>query len=114
MRLLREVLDEGHGFGLFGGDNDELRAFVIYRMVDELLDITLLATKMQFQRQGLMRKLFGHVLASRPAGRSILLEVHEANQPAVLFYESLGFQLRGRRPGYYRDGGAALLYSYDK
>jgi ribosomal-protein-alanine N-acetyltransferase len=112
-RLLSEALSEGEAIGLFSDSPiQQLLAFVIYRRLDDLLDITVLATNSAHQRKGLMKRLFCHVLEHvRP--RRVWLEVHEANTAAVLFYEKMGFQLQGRRLAYYRDGGTALLYSLD-
>jgi ribosomal-protein-alanine N-acetyltransferase len=39
------------------------------------------------------------------------LEVRPANQSARAVYRALGFELAGRRPGYYRDGSDALILS---
>ncbi|MBC86210.1 MAG: hypothetical protein CL677_03435 [Bdellovibrionaceae bacterium] len=36
------------------------------------------------------------------------LEVHSENLPAKRFYELQGFEITGKRQGYYRDGGDAL------
>jgi ribosomal protein S18 acetylase RimI-like enzyme len=40
--------------------------------------------------------------------------VHEANQNAIKFYKNKGFQQLGIRKKYYKDGGAALLFSWVK
>ena len=37
------------------------------------------------------------------------LEVHEKNAPAIARYRKAGFRQHGERPGYYEDGGTALL-----
>jgi ribosomal-protein-alanine N-acetyltransferase len=114
-RVLSEALKEGSGLAILEttGGKSRIVSFMIYRTLGDVFDLTVVATAPEFQRRGLMRRLFNHVLAATPAER-LWLEVHEANTPAVLFYESFGFKLQGRRLGYYRDGGAALLYSYEK
>jgi len=43
----------------------------------------------------------------------VLLEVREDNIPAITLYRNFGFQPIGRRPRYYRDGTAALIFSLD-
>lgn len=45
--------------------------------------------------------------------REIWIEVHENNHPARSLYEKLGFLQVGKRPRYYSDGGAGILYSYE-
>jgi [ribosomal protein S18]-alanine N-acetyltransferase len=35
----------------------------------------------------------------------IVLEVRNSNKPAQRLYQGMGFQIVGRRPGYYRDNG---------
>jgi ribosomal-protein-alanine N-acetyltransferase len=114
-RVLAEALREGAGLGVIDGSQgrDKIVSFMIYRMLGGVFDMTVVATDPEFQRRGLMRRLFQHVLLEMPVER-LWLEVHEANTPAVQFYESFGFQLQGRRLGYYRDGGAALLYSFER
>jgi ribosomal-protein-alanine acetyltransferase len=39
----------------------------------------------------------------------VRLEVHEKNAPAIARYRKAGFRQHGERPGYYEDGGTALL-----
>ena len=41
------------------------------------------------------------------------LEVRVSNEVAIALYESCGFQLLGRRKGYYSDGEDALVYGRD-
>jgi ribosomal protein S18 acetylase RimI-like enzyme len=43
--------------------------------------------------------------------RRLHLEVRADNTPAVRFYERLGYQPVGERPGYYEDGMTALLFA---
>jgi ribosomal-protein-alanine acetyltransferase len=45
--------------------------------------------------------------------RRLHLEVRADNPKAIRFYEGAGYALVGRRPDYYADGMAALLYSRD-
>ncbi len=57
------------------------------------------------RRQGigltLMRELIRE--AARMGVQSLFLEVRESNGSARGLYEKLGFQLLGKRPGYYKD-----------
>ncbi len=113
--LLRDALRDGAGLALVTGEGDAevFQAFIIYRRLEDILDLTVLATARSFRRTGAMTVLFHHFLNHLQSAR-IWLEVHEANTAAVAFYEQLGFSFQGRRPNYYRDGGTALLYSLEK
>lgn len=87
-------------------------AFVLYRDVGEAWEIGFLATRNDAKRHGLMTELLKRIIALRPSGKALWLEVHEANQPARRLYEKLGFQETAKRRGYYSDGGTAILYNY--
>ena len=59
----------------------------------------------EFRRRGMGRELVAALLAYARAGDAerILLEVRASNESAIRLYEGSGFQLLGRRQGYYRD-----------
>ncbi len=64
-----------------------------------------------YRRRGLGAELLAAVeglVVGDGAGR-LLLEVREDNAAAAAFYEAHGFEEVGRRPGYYRDGAAAVV-----
>ncbi len=66
--------------------------------------ITLLAVHPDYQGQGLGQLILCHLLRSarqRKLERATL-EVRESNQVALAIYQKFGFQLAGRRKGYYR------------
>lgn len=110
-----QVLDElKHGQGLGIWESQELVAFVIYRDLGGILEIIILASLPARARCGFARKLIEAMKAKLAREERIWLEVHERNLPAISLYESCGFQRLGRRPKYYRDGGSAFLYSFDK
>jgi ribosomal-protein-alanine N-acetyltransferase len=48
-------------------------------------------------------------LSERVSRGRLLVEVHELNQRARRLYQRWGFEELGRRPGYYPDGGAAVV-----
>ena len=73
--------------------------------------ITLLMIEPDYQGQGLGKLLLSHLLADavkRKLERATL-EVRASNQPALALYQKFGFQLAGRRKGYYRDTGEDAL-----
>lgn len=110
LRLIEQELEKGRGLGLW--ENAQLVAFILYRDQKDVWDITLLATDLKRRRKGDMSHLLGALAARRPEGVEIWLEVHEANAPAVNLYKKLGFRQVGSRPGYYRDGRGALLFTF--
>lgn len=90
----------------------KIQAFILYRDIGEAWEISFLATHPNARGQGLMGELMQEMIRLKPNGKAIWLEVHEENQIARRLYERLGFQMRAKRPKYYADGGAAVLYNY--
>lgn len=75
------------------------------------IHITNLAVHPRFRRQGIARALLGATLeeARRTGVEQAFLEVRPTNSEARALYESLGFQVIGRRKGYYFDTGEDAL-----
>src|SRR5262245_49722572 len=75
------------------------------------IHITNLAVHPSFRRRGVARALLGHVLADARKRDVDLafLEVRPTNAEALNLYESFGFQVIGRRKGYYFDTGEDAL-----
>jgi ribosomal-protein-alanine N-acetyltransferase len=74
----------------------------IWVVLDEL-HINNIAVARRARRQGLARRLLGHVIqeaVERGAMRATL-EVRRSNQAALRLYERMGFHLAGVRPNYY-------------
>lgn len=90
----------------------EILSFVCMRDVGDAWEISILATRQQSQKQGWMEALLRNLMDRNGSERQFWLEVHEKNQSAQKLYEKLGFRNDGRRGGYYSDGSAALLYSF--
>lgn len=88
----------------FGVERDSaLAAFILIQFVRPEAEILTLATAPNFQRLGLAQKLFQEAEARlRQEGlEKWLLDVAADNAPAIAFYQKIGFQEDGRRPGYY-------------
>jgi len=69
-----------------------------------------------YQGRGLGRLLLKAILQAShcyeaEGGCLCLLEVQATNKAAIALYTSMGFQVDGRRPGYYENGTDALLMS---
>jgi ribosomal-protein-alanine N-acetyltransferase len=75
------------------------------------IHITNLAVHPRFRRQGIARALLGATLeeARRTGVEQAFLEVRPTNSEARALYESFGFQVIGRRKGYYFDTGEDAL-----
>jgi len=78
---------------------------LISRTAAAELEILNLAVGRGQRRKGVASHL-GNVRLEKAFADGVLkvyLEVRASNAPAFAFYESLGFQICGRRTGYYRD-----------
>jgi ribosomal-protein-alanine N-acetyltransferase len=75
------------------------------------IHITNLAVHPGLRRRGMARTLLGAVLedARRRGVGLVFLEVRPTNAQALSLYESFGFQVIGRRKGYYFDTGEDAL-----
>ena len=96
------------GFAVIARE-DEPAGFILCRAVGGEAEILTLAVKPQARGRGLGRALveaaFG--LARQAGADAMFLEVAEDNEAAIALYQTAGFRLAGRRPGYYRrDDGA--------
>ena len=80
---------------------DTVAGFLVWREngpdEGEILNV---AVDPGFRRQGLATALM-RAARAQFAG-TFFLEVRESNSPARLLYGSFGFQIAGRRPGYYQ------------
>lgn len=101
-------------------DVGTIAGFLIYRPPGEAWEVDLVAVSPARRGRGIFRKLLAGLLqvATRQAGDDgqvypVWLEVHEANTAATAAYLRCGFREVGRRPGYYADGGAAILMTRD-
>ncbi|GAB6052521.1 GNAT family N-acetyltransferase [Magnetospira thiophila] len=87
------------------------QAYVLCRAAADEAEILEIGTHPEARRQGHARALL-HAVEARLAAtgvRRLLLEVAADNGPAQALYEQAGFQLVGRRRGYYaRPSGPAM------
>jgi ribosomal-protein-alanine N-acetyltransferase len=85
--------------------NSEFLAMGCFWAILDEAHITLLAVHPQYQHQGLGQAMLISLLAQahdRGLERATL-EVRVSNQPAISLYKKFGFQIAGRRRGYYKD-----------
>jgi len=87
------------------------RGFVLIRAVVDEAEVLTLAVVPEARRQGLARRLMdaGSRGAADWGAASLFLEVAVDNTAALALYDNLGFQIAGRRGGYYARPGAAAV-----
>lgn len=101
------------GFGLIATRLDNGAAqpagFALARLAADEAELLSIGVVPECRRAGIARRLVAASVerAGSAGAAALFLEVGEANQPARLLYEGLGFHIVGRRPQYYRspDGG---------
>ena len=82
--------------------------FILLRTVADEAEILTLAVRPDARRRGLGARLVreGGISAAVRGARRLFLEVAEGNAAARALYAGAGFDVAGRRPGYYaRSGG---------
>ena len=81
-----------------------LYGFVLSRLAADEAEVLAIATDPAFRRHGIARTLLGAHLGrlQGAAVKVLFLEVDEQNSPARALYARFGFEMVGRREGYYR------------
>lgn len=104
--------------GLLALQQDQPAGMILFRTAADETEILTLAVLPGKRRLGLASMLL--VAASSSAGergaRTVFLEVAEDNAAAKALYRAAGFQIVGRRPGYYNAGAdrvAAEIHRLD-
>ena len=98
------------------GDARRIAGYIIFWIIDDLLELHKIATATEYRKKGVGRELFQFMLktARQKGVQEIFLEVRQSNTGAVKWYESLAFQHVGVRKGYYNDPTEdALIYRLD-
>ena len=87
----------------------DIKGFVMVRAMAGEGEILTLAVAPQARRQGLAHALMqaAIVLAMAQEAQTLFLEVAADNAAALRLYEGLGFELAGRRKGYYDRGAVS-------
>lgn len=107
--LLDPPLHTHHRICIEGGI---ILGVMAYRVVVDEAELCEIAVRPGARRQGIGRRLLGHLLAdaAERGARALYLEVRVGNRPARRLYEAAGFEAIGTRRGYYADGESATLY----
>lgn len=74
------------------------------------LEVLRVAVHPSARQQGWGRQLLHALESAHPEVQEVWLEVREDNSAAIRLYSQAGYIQNGRRPRYYHDGCAALLY----
>ncbi len=88
-----------------GPQSDSILGFAVASLLPPQAELESIAVAPESQRLGLGQSLFQALAAELKAAGvgEFVLEVRASNQPALAFYQSLGFAKAGLRPGYYAD-----------
>jgi ribosomal-protein-alanine N-acetyltransferase len=111
-----EVEENPMAWNLVGRADGEVVAFACAHIVADELMINDLAVDPSARRRGIGSGLLRHIMdGARIRGcRLATLEVRPSNAPARALYEAFGFEVVGRRRGYYADTGEdAILLARD-
>ena len=92
----------------------EVVGFVGFWFIVDEAHISTIAVHPDWRRIGLGRLILGYALqkAKTLGADLVTLEVRESNHAAIALYRDFGFELRGRRRGYYRDNDEDALVMF--
>jgi ribosomal-protein-alanine N-acetyltransferase len=91
--------------------NGKIVGYVLFWLLPEEVDIHNIAVHSDFRRHGIGQALLHRVLEQARDRNSsrVTLEVRVSNTVAQRLYQSVGFDARGVRKGYYSDDGEDAL-----
>ena len=89
--------------GVIKEEETVLGYFLSYYVLDEC-ELARIAVDQSNRKSGVGQQLFAYMkeLCKEKQVERILLDVRESNDAAIRFYEKQGFQVDGRRKGYYQ------------
>jgi ribosomal-protein-alanine N-acetyltransferase len=98
-----------------GGDGRALSGYACFRLGAGEAELLRVAVAPEARGRGIARQLIAAGFERlRVAGiATCFLEVRPANASALAVYHALGFERRGHRRAYYRDGSDALVLRRD-
>jgi [ribosomal protein S18]-alanine N-acetyltransferase len=108
---LQSVFEQDAKHFLVAVEGAEILGFVAGRALAGEAEILNLAVAPAHRRAGLGKALVQSLLrtfAAEDVG-TVFLEVRESNRAAIVFYELIGFEPAGTRPGYYSNPPEAAL-----
>lgn len=84
---------------------DELIGYLFYYENEDFSELLRIGVKKNYRRQKMASQLLEHLMVQN---KTILLEVHEENLPAISLYKKYLFEIYSVRKNYYTDGKNAL------
>jgi [ribosomal protein S18]-alanine N-acetyltransferase len=108
---LQSVFEQNADYFLVASEGFEILGFVAGRALIDEAEILNLAVAPAYRRAGLGKALVQSLLRSFATEdvATVFLEVRESNRAAIAFYELLGFERAGTRPGYYSNPPESAL-----
>lgn len=96
-------LDNPLSLWLVAETEGEVAGYIGSQTVLDSADMMNLAVSPNFRRQGIAERLVNGLMEAlgEKGVKSLLLEVRISNEPAKRLYQKLGFEIVGKRPGYY-------------
>lgn len=96
-------LDNPLSLWLVAETEGAVAGYVGSQTVLDSADMMNLAVSPNFRRQGIAERLVNGLMEAlgEKGVKSLLLEVRISNEPAKRLYQKLGFEIVGKRPGYY-------------
>mgnify|MGYP003565254098 CR=1 FL=1 len=87
------------------GDGEQVAAYAFFRRAADEVHLLKIAVTPAWRRKGIATRLLQHCFAVSAAqgANSVHLEVRSSNLPAIGLYLKLGFEVIGKRHGYYAD-----------
>ena len=104
-------LDWSHLWVVEAPNGEGAVGFLVFWTIHDEVHILNVAVHPDFRRRGIASRVIARLRArAEELGFAfITLEVREHNKPAIRLYESMGFEVTGRREEYYADTGEAAL-----
>lgn len=92
-------------------ENGCIIGVIVWQLIADEMELHLLATQPNFQRQGIASDLLTRLFesATTHGAARILLEVRQSNHGAQQLYTKHGFRTIATRAHYYRDGEDGLI-----
>ncbi|NLP36590.1 MAG: ribosomal protein S18-alanine N-acetyltransferase [Firmicutes bacterium] len=110
--FINEIIDNGFAYYYVALNDKKVVGYAgIWVVLDEA-HITTLAVSPQWQGKGIGKTLLQHVIneADSKGAVRMTLEVRVSNSKAQELYKKFGFVACGRRPNYYHDEDALIMW----
>lgn len=113
--LVAREVEQDHSCLLVVTHHEAVVAFVIVWVIVDEIHVLNVAVDPALRRKGIARLLLEELLERGRRGgmASAVLEVRVSNEPAIELYRGLGFEIVGKRLGYYSDGEDAWIMQLD-